>query len=313
MGFRNVVNDGLSNPPRLRLQQSARSLANLPRDGTQWSMVERLDRIAAAGFGGFDVSNVSEPEADELAGMLRNRGLAIGFSARALDPDDLLAPIELAHRMRADYLSVRVNGSLKASPEIAEILEDMFELVNDAGLPLFIETHRGSVTQDLRRTVKVIDRFKKVRFTGDFSHYALAGEMTGPWSEEVWDHFRPIAARCGHWHGRISFGHQAQNDIGDGLGELAQQYKKLWSMGMASWLKKSQPGDVLPFTCELDPAPYAVIDPSGRELSDRWEQSLVIKRLAQEAWADAELAQPPMQIHLPNIEPQLAPSEHVAG
>ena len=144
---------------------------------------------------------------------------------------------------------MQVVGSLKASPEIAEILEDMFELVNDAGLPLFIETHRGTVTQDLRRTVKVIDRFKKVRFTGDFSHYALAGELTGVWSEEVWEHFRPIAARCGNWHGRISRGEQAQDDISDGRDELAQQYKKLWSIGMSAWLKNHSPA-----TCCRSPA-----------------------------------------------------------
>lgn len=309
MGFRNVVNDGSSNAPRLRMQGSGWSLGNLPRDGAQWSIVERLDRIVAAGFRGFDASCASETEADELAAMLRDRGLAIGFSARASDVDDLLAPIELAHRMRADYLSVRVIGSLKASPEIAEILQEMFELVNDAGLPLFIQTHRGSVTQDLRRTVKVVDRFKKVRFTGDFSHYALAGEMTGSWSEEVWDHFRPIAARCGHWHGGISFGQQAHNDIGDSAGELAQQFKRLWSMGMAAWLKKSQPGDVLPFTCESGPASCAITDMSGREISDRWEQSLIVKRLAEEAWAEAELAQAPVEVEVSIIETQTMPSE----
>jgi hypothetical protein len=29
---------------------------------------------------------------------------------------------------------------------------------------------------------------------------------------------------------------------------------------------------------------YAIVDPSGREISDRWEQSLVMKRLAEQAW-----------------------------
>jgi sugar phosphate isomerase/epimerase len=304
MGFRNVVNDGSSNPPRLRLQQSAWALLNLPRDGAEWSIIERLDRIAAAGFAGFETSVASEPEADELAGMLRNRGLAIGFSAQASEADDLLGPIELAHRMRADYLTVRVHGSLKASPDIADILEEMFDLANDAGLPLFIETHRGTVTQDLRRTVKVIDRFKKIRFTGDFSHYVLAGELAATWTEEVWDHFRPIAARCGNWHGRISFGEQSQNDIGDGTSESAQQFKRLWSMGMAAWLRKSQPGDVLPFTCELGPTPYALTDLSGRELSDRWEQSLVVKRLAEEAWSDAELSVQPAEPQSTSVEPE---------
>jgi sugar phosphate isomerase/epimerase len=292
MGFRNQVNDGTSNPPRLRLQQSAWALSQLPRGGIEWSTPERLDKIAAAGFTGFEAACQSPQEADELAAMLRDRHLGLGFSATAAEADDLLAHIELAHRMRADYLTVRVPGSLMASPAIADLLEEMYDLANDAALPLFIETHRGTVTQDLRRTIKVINRFKKVRFTGDFSHYVVAGELGGPWSEDVWDHFQQIARRCGAWHGRISFGQQIQNDVGDGAGEPAQQFKKLWTLGFSAWLEKARPGDVLPFVCQLGPPPYGLTDLTGREISDRWEQCLVIKRLAEEAWADA---QPPEQ------------------
>ena len=229
------------------------------------------------------------------AAMLRDRNLGIGFSTTATEADDLLPYIELAHRMRGDYLTVQVPGSLQASPRIADLLEEMYELANDAGLPLFIETHRGTVTQDLRRTVKVINRFKKVRFTGDFSHYVLAGELGGGWSDDVWDHFQQIAAALRNWRGRISFGEQIQDDIGDGAGEPARQFKKLWTTGFAAWLEKARAGDVLPFGCQLGPVPYSLTDLSGREISDRWEQCLVIKRLAEEAWADAQPAEEPAE------------------
>jgi sugar phosphate isomerase/epimerase len=295
MGFWNQVNDGTSNPPRLRLQQNAWALSQLPRGGIEWSTPERLDRIAAAGFTGFEASCQGPQEADELAAMLRDRNLGIGFSAAATEADELLSSIELAHRMRADYLTVQVPGSLKASPQIADLLEEMYDLVNDAALPLFIETHRGTVMQDLRRTVKVINRFKKVRFTGDFSHYVVAGELGGAWSDDIWDHFQQIARRCGNWHGRISFGEQIQNDVGDGCGEQARQFKKLWILGFSAWLEKARPGDVLPFVCALGPAPYSLTDLTGREISDRWEQCLVIKRLAEEAWAEAQTAGQPTE------------------
>jgi len=304
MGFRNQVNDGTSNPPRLRLQQSAWALSQLPPGGDEGSTAERLDKIAAAGFTGFEASCQSPQEADDLAAMLRDRNLGIGFSTTATEADDLLPFIELAHRMRADYLTVQVPGSLKASPEIADLLKEMYDLVNDAALPLFIETHRGTVTQDLRRTVKVINRFKKVRFTGDFSHYVVAGELGGAWSDDVWEHFQQIARRCGNWHGRISSGEQIQNDVGDGAGEPARQFKKLWTLGFSTWLEKARAGDVLPFGCQLGAAPYSLTDLSGREISDRWEQCLVIKRLAEEAWADAQPAEEPAQ-----PEPQATDSQ----
>lgn len=261
----------------------------MPRGEPEWSIIEKLDHIAAAGFGGLVVQCQSEQEADELSAMLHGRGLGIGFAAVAKEADDLLPAIELAHRMRADYLCVRVPGSLESSPKIADLLDEMYDVVNDAGLPLFIETHRGDVTQDLRRTVKVINRLKKIRFAGDFSQYVLAGGLEGPWNEEIRDHFEQIAGRCGSWRGRVSLGHQIQNDIGDGSGEMPRQFTKIWTTGMSAWLKKSRPGDVLPFTCELEPAPGAIMDSGGREISDRWEQSAVIKRLAEEAWSAAQI------------------------
>ena len=35
---------------------------------------------------------------------------------------------------------------------------------------------------------------------------------------------------------------------------------------------------------ELGPPRYAITLPDGKEFSDRWEQSLVMKRLAEQAW-----------------------------
>jgi hypothetical protein len=280
MGFRNIVNYGSSNEPRLRLQQSTAGIRSLDGENAT-SIAQILDRIVGAGFSGFEANCRSEQEADELAVMLRDRGLAIGFSADAADVDDLVTPLELSHRMRADYLSVRVLGSLKASPEIAEILEEMYDLANDAGLPLFIQTRGGSVMQDLRRTVKVINRFKKIRFAGDFSDYLAASQLGAEWSEEVWDHFRRIARRCENWHGALVASHS----------DLTQQIKKLWTVGTGDWLSRARPGDVLPFSCE----------PS----EGGWEQCLAIKRLAEEAWVQAKVEQKPEENHvtveLPNL------------
>jgi sugar phosphate isomerase/epimerase len=288
MAFRNVVNDGTNRPPRLRTQYNMWATHCLPRGGKEWTVPQRLDRIAAAGFGGFEAQANSIEEARELKKMLNDRSLEIGFAAFGGTPEDLDKPIEFALEMGAGYITAQVFGAMKHSAEIIEILQGMYERVNGAGLPFFVETHRGRVTQDLLRTLRVIDGLDRVRFTGDFSHYVVAGELGGEWSEEIWQAFEKIAARCGNYHGRIGYGEQVQNDIGDGLNKQAQQFKKLWTLGMKHWLKQAQPGDVLPFCSELGPPGYSITDLDGREISDRWEQSLVIKRLAEEAFADAQ-------------------------
>src|SRR5581483_3144336 len=111
MSFRNVVNDGTHNAPRLRLQSNLWVLSKLPRDGEEWSLPEKFDRIARAGYTGFEANPDNEQDADEVAQLCRERNIAIGCQAYPWSADDLIPRIELAHRMRADYLSAQVYGS----------------------------------------------------------------------------------------------------------------------------------------------------------------------------------------------------------
>jgi sugar phosphate isomerase/epimerase len=281
MGFRNVISDGSTNPPHLRTQINLSSMCRLPGEGDEWTLAQRLDQVVSAGFQGIAAQIQTPLEADELAALLQERNLPLGLCAIAADADDLLPQIDLAHRTRAQYLSVRVPGSLRASPDIAEILKDMYDLSNDSGLPLLIQTHRGSVTQDLRRTIKVLNRYKKLRLSADFSQYALAADLTGPWTQDIMDAFEQISNRAAAFEGRISYGNQIQDDIAAGKGEFAQQYKKLWQIAFSGWLERSTPGDILPFTVNLGPHDA---DP---DTFDRWAQSQTIRRLADEAWSAA--------------------------
>lgn len=287
MSFRNVINDGSVAPPRLRMQYNMWAMLRLPRGEAEWTIPQRLDAVAAAGFTGFEAGASTPDQCDELGALLRERRLGIGFQAYPTVAADLEKPVELAKRIGADYLTAQVIGMHNRARKSARILRDMYDVVNAAGLPFFVETHRGKVTQDLLRTIKITRRFGAVRFTGDFSHYVLAGELGGAWDKPLWKRFAKLARRCGNWHGRISNGEQIQTDIGDGSGEMAQQFKKLWTYGMSRWLQEAKPGDVLPFCCELGPPAYSIVDMQGQELSDRWAQSLVIKRLAEEAFAQA--------------------------
>jgi hypothetical protein len=41
-------------------------------------------------------------------------------------------------------------------------------------LSIYVETHRATATQDVRRTVDLVSRISEVRFNGDFSHRAGA-------------------------------------------------------------------------------------------------------------------------------------------
>ncbi len=48
--------------------------------------------------------------------------------------------------------------------------------------------------------------------------------------------------------------------------------------GMCMWRKRNDDGATLVFLCELAPRPYAITDGEQRELSDRWQEALQIRR-----------------------------------
>ena len=53
---------------------------------------------------------------------------------------------------------------------------------------------------------------------------------------------------------------------------------------MRRWRLRAPAGSSLVFTPELGPPDYAIRGNDGNELTNRWEQSLVIRGMAAEAW-----------------------------
>jgi len=59
--------------------------------------------------------------------------------------------------------------------------------------------------------------------------------------------------------------------------------------GFLNYSRTLQPGEWFPFSSEPGPPSYSIVDLRGREISDRWKQSLVMQRLLAQAWAQSEV------------------------
>src|SRR5438034_2508696 len=282
-------NDGSSNPPRLRLSHSRWSLTKLPVDGEEWSLAEKCRRVREAGFEAIECWLTDENER-EVTDALRKEGLRLALGHHPFTLDDTRKTVERAKRLGADYIFAQPADAFTPEETAVALIRDGHTLASDNGVPYFLETHRNTCTETLPQTFRLLERLPHVRITADLSHFFVIGEFYGWESERLPERLGPVLERVSGFHGRISNGEQVQVDVGDGSGRLPQVYVHIWAQGMRAWLRDARPGDVLPFASELGPPAYAVVDPSGREISDRWEQSVVMKRLAEQAWEKATAA-----------------------
>jgi sugar phosphate isomerase/epimerase len=289
------ASDGSQRQPRMEIFQAIWAMQNLPTSSRPWDHQEIVDRIREAGFSGA-LAWVADLDKDfEMVERLRRSGLMVGIGFPAHEGKSACPLAERAKALGVSFLNAQVHDAFVDDDRAVERLETLYDECDATGMPLFVETHRGTITQDLLRTIAYGRRVPRMRYTLDASHYVVAGEVTQP---GVAPHFTEalseIVERSSSIHARVSNGEQVQVDIGDGSGALVAPYLAWWTSAYQHWLCGAAPGDFFPFVCELGPAPYAITVPdgtslpAGTEISDRFAQALTFKRLAEGIRQEAE-------------------------
>jgi hypothetical protein len=111
--------------------------------------------------------------------------------------------------------------------------------------------------------------------------------------EEKLAFIEPVLERVGFMHGRIGNPGCMQVRI-DPDAAYVGHFKQLWTAAFRHFVRAAKPDEVIYFAPELL-APdiyYARVFPDHngtlREESDRWEQSLVLKKMAEECFEGAK-------------------------
>jgi sugar phosphate isomerase/epimerase len=245
-----------------------------------------ISAVKAAGYSTLEVGFIHLTDA--LVERVRTAGLRLIVQRHCLTVEELVPALDAAKRHGAMLVNAHVGTPHLSASDAAELVNRMIEGASSRGVRLLFETHRGRITQDLYRTLDLLQAVPEMRLTLDVSHYIVCEEKPGP-VPELMPLLSQLFERTEMIHGRVSNGEQIQVDVGDGTGELPQRYRDFWCEAMRAWRLRSAPGSALVFTPELGPPTYAMTDLAGRELSNRWEQSLVLRRLAEEAWKASAL------------------------
>jgi sugar phosphate isomerase/epimerase len=252
----------------------------------EWSLNEKFERVKAAGFEAVECWLGPQDET-EVSEALKRHDLRLVLGHRPFQIEQTRTVVEQAVRLGADFVFAQPADAFTSLDSVVTLVTEGSKIAADNGLPYFVETHRNNFTENLPQTLALIERVPDIRFTADLSHFVVVGEFYGWEDEHASDRMLPVLERTAHLHARIGNGEQVQVDVGDGTGQTAQFFVRLWKIAMQHWLKSAKPGDILPFTSELGPPRYAITLPDGREFSDRWEQSLVMKKLGEQAWSEA--------------------------
>ena len=284
--------------PSLRIFLNLANLADL-RPGTLWPGLTgraRWDRLAADGFEGVQWVETSEPPAD--------RPIPFCGSDRINTPAEADGIVSKHAARGFTCLTVHAGWGLEDDSEVFRLVESILTASDRQALPVFVETHRSTITQDLWRTVQITKAFPEIRFNGDFSHYYTGQEMVYGDIEMKLAFMEPIFARVGFLHGRISSPGCIQVPVDDatsrplqahgGVNYLAH-YKEIWTRAMLGFLRAAAPGDTLIFAPELLSGTYYYArlfpDASGQlvEETDRYQQALLYQQIARECFSEAKL------------------------
>ncbi|MCZ6793209.1 MAG: sulfur transferase domain-containing protein [Planctomycetota bacterium] len=282
------INDGTQSEPRLSVEQSIWGMGGLPRGVQEWALEEQVAKIAS-GFDGFMVFLPPSPREQERYGALaRKHGLEITLQCAPSSAADLQPALEAVRRMKARGLVAMVRPTFVTYDEGARKIRELMAAAERASVPFYVETHRGTITQDLLLTGRWAEDTPGIQFHADLSHFVISYEIAGEPRGLARKVFDAVLSRSGMIDGRIGNGEQVQIDIGPrGESRHARRFARWWKQAMVSWLEKAGPGDVFVFKSELGPPNYSILGADGEETSDRWAQALVVRDLGIRTWNEA--------------------------
>lgn len=261
-----------------------------------WLALEGLPELPAGALraivdAGYEGVQFIRPLSPSLVDEARKLGLGVCGSGRIDRPEDAYALAKEADESGLECLTLHVGSGLEDDDDAVHLIQAVLEASTKYDVPLYTETHRATIFQDLWRTVQFVRRFPQLRFNGDFSHWYTGAEMVYGDFQKKLEFIQPVLDRVRFLHGRIGNPGCIQVDIGDGdhrTHPYVNHFRTLWTAAFLGWLQNEPDPESICFAVELlSPARYYGRTFHGVEESDRWQQSLVVARIAKECFATA--------------------------
>ena len=251
---------------------------------------ERFERVREAGFDGMalDLGALDIAQARAIVPEFARTDLKGLLTAFPRSIEELRPALHLAKDIGSPFVIVVGQVMPLAVADMVPVIRAWLDVARQEGVPLQFETHRNCITNDLFATLLLLDAVPEMRLSADLSHYVVDREMMQPITPAYQDQVSAILLRADSFQGRVANRCQVQLPLHFPQHQIwIDTFRDWWRRGFASWQDRERTGRDCIFLCELGPRDYAITDAAGQELSDRWEEALVLKRWAQDDWAAA--------------------------
>ncbi|TWB14912.1 sugar phosphate isomerase/epimerase [Rhizobium sp. ERR 1071] len=250
------------------------------------SLEENIEKIASAGFDGISTHWYDRKVVSRVAGLLKQHGLQAEGQCFPKTVDDLKPVLEIAAEYNVHHICLQPDVRPRRLEDCIPLLEGWQRLAEEAGIDVWIETHRDRMTTDLFFTLDLLDRLPDLQLLGDISHFLVGREFAWPVSDENHALIHRILDSSWAFHGRVASREQVQIEVSfPHHRPWVDLFLGWWEYGFKSWRKRADKDATLAFTCELGPKPYAITGRDGEDTTDRWEESLLMKQEIRDLWA----------------------------
>lgn len=279
----------------MRLDFCLTTLAGLAPDSKAPAGEGLYEALRAAGFGGV--------QAPAMTG-LREAGL-VGVGQAMVSKPEQLDVLARDHAEQGFAATIVVAGNgLEDDSACDRFAEALLAAAQRHRHRMLLENHRGSMTQDIRRTIDLIGRFPELRFCADFTHWYLGHELPLGDMEQKLSFLQPFIDRAEIVEGRIGSSNCAQISLESVTDErhFVVDHRRFWTACFRACLQR---GREPVFAPQLLPAllhhagvdypiAYAQMrrgpDGSWQEQDDRWQQSLLHCAIARDCYRNAAAA-----------------------
>lgn len=228
---------------------------------------------------GYEAVQTLEPERAIAAGLIPTGFGRIAEEASGIDN------LVRQHRDRGcDCTTLQLGTGFESDAEMDRFADAVLAAAKAHAHPVFVETHRATITQDIRRTIDLVDRFPDLRFNGDFANWYIGHELHYGDIDAKMEAMQPVLARTRFMHLRLSssaFGQLPPDDTAP-----LEFYRTAWAAAFRGFFDDDSAGDCFPVHPELLPPrtgyPRMIATADGRSTdeSDRWADALQLIEIA---------------------------------